>query len=160
VKIIVVLSAIVIVMAEVLALFAGDRRLVLWISGALVAMLLLSLRRRLTPEAAPPAEPRTSEHEESLRRWLSRTETLISRSESSRSNWDRHIRPLLARQFELATRQRQRADRSAFDATGRMLFGDELWRWVDPDNVDRANGEAPGPGRDTLDAILQRLEQI
>jgi len=159
VKTIVVVSAILIVMAEVLALF-GDRRFVLWMSGALVAVLLLALRRHMTPDAVPSVQPRTSEQEESLRRWLSQTETLISRSESTRLNWDRHLRPLLARQFEMATRQRQRADRSAFHATGRMLFGDELWRWVDPDNVDRANGAAPGPGRDTLDAILQRLEQI
>lgn len=145
---------------EVIAVFAGDRRLVLWISGAAVAVLLLVLRRRLTADAAPPTELPVNDREESLRRWLTRTETLVSWSESTRSDWDRHLRPMLARQFEMATRQRQATDRVAFDATGRMLFGEELWQWVDPNNVARTGGGAPGPGRGALDAILQRLEQV
>jgi hypothetical protein len=41
-----------------------------------------------------------------------------------------------------------------------MLFGDELWAWVDPQNVSRTGGSEPGPGRETLDEILQRLEQV
>ncbi|PRC61304.1 hypothetical protein C6A85_10220, partial [Mycobacterium sp. ITM-2017-0098] len=65
----------------------------------------------------------------SLRRWLSRTETLIAWSESSRSDWDRRLRPMLARQFELAAGQRKAKDARAFESTGRMLFGDELWQW-------------------------------
>ena len=41
-----------------------------------------------------------------------------------------------------------------------MLFGDELWQWVDPENVSRTGGHEPGPGRDALDEILQRLERL
>jgi len=96
---------------------------------------------------------------ESLRRWLSRTETLVSRAESTRRDWDRHLRPMLARQFELATGQRAR-NHAAFHATGTMLFGAELWAWVDPQNVSRTGESEPGPGRGALDEILQRLEQV
>ena len=41
-----------------------------------------------------------------------------------------------------------------------MLFGDELWAWVDPDNVARADKHEPGPGAAALDEILRRLEQV
>jgi hypothetical protein len=95
-----------------------------------------------------------------LRRWLSRTETLISQSEATRRDWDRHLRPTLARQYEMATGQKRSKDRVAYNATGRMLFGAELWPWVDPENVARDGIEAPGPGREALDEILQRLEWV
>jgi hypothetical protein len=67
---------------------------------------------------------------------------------------------MLARQFEMATGQQQAKDRVAFHASGSMLFGAELWEWVDPQNVSRTGGNEPGPGRDALDQILQRLEQV
>ena len=95
-----------------------------------------------------------------MRRWLSRTETLISRAESTRRDWDRHLRPMLARQFEMATGQKRIKDRTAYQATGQMLFGAELWTWVDPENVSRTGGAEPGPGREALDEILQRLERV
>jgi hypothetical protein len=60
----------------------------------------------------------------------------------------------------MATGQKQSKDRAAFQATGRMLFGAELWSWVDPQNVSRTGGDEPGPGREALDEILQRLEQV
>jgi hypothetical protein len=41
-----------------------------------------------------------------------------------------------------------------------MLFGDELWAWVDPDNVARTDKQGPGPGRSALDEILRKLEQV
>ena len=46
------------------------------------------------------------------------------------------------------------------ESTGRMLFGDDLWQWVDPENISRTGGHKPGPGRGTLDQILQRLERL
>jgi hypothetical protein len=67
---------------------------------------------------------------------------------------------MLARQFELATGQRQVRNQAAFHATGAMLFGEELWAWVDPQNVSRTGDSEPGPGRDALDEILRRLEQV
>jgi hypothetical protein len=147
--------------AEVLALLLPDRRVVLAISGAAVAIAFLAFRWLLVRGIdAAPAEPPTHDPGDSLRRWLSRTETLISWADSSRSDWDRHLRPLLARQFALATGQRQAKDPAAFQATGRMMFGADLWRWVDPENVVRQSNREPGPGRAALDAILQRLEQV
>ena len=107
-----------------------------------------------------PVQAPINDAEESLRRWLSRTETLISWSESTRSDWDRHLRPMLARQFAIATGQKQNKNPDGYRATGRMLFGDELWAWVDPENVARTNNHVPGPGREALDEILRRLEQV
>jgi hypothetical protein len=41
-----------------------------------------------------------------------------------------------------------------------MLFGADLWAWVDPENVSRSGVTEPGPGREALDEILQRLERV
>jgi hypothetical protein len=146
---------------ELLALFMPDRRLVLVTTGVAVALVLLALRQFLVHGAKPErVADETNDPEESLRRWLSRTQTQISWSESTRSDWDRHLRPMLARQFGIATGQKQNKDPEAFRATGRMLFGDELWAWVDPQNIARTNAHVPGPGRSALDEILRRLEQV
>ena len=125
----------------------SDRRLVLLVSGVALAAVLLAVRRFLVGEVGPaPAEPPSHDPAESLRRWRSRTETLIRWSESSRADWDRHLRPKLAREFQMATGHRQSKDPAALQATGRMLFGPELWAWVDPENVARTGGREPGPG--------------
>ena len=146
---------------QVLVMLTPDRRFVLVIVGGAVALVLLVLRWYLVRGTGDePVAPPINDAEESLRRWLSRTETLISWSESTRSDWDRHLRPMLARQFGIATGQKQNKNPDGFRATGRMLFGDELWAWVDPENVARANQHVPGPGRAALDEILRRLEQV
>ena len=62
----------------------------------------------------------------------------------------------LAGDFLVTTRQKEDA---GLASAGRLIFGDELWQWVDPDNVSRARRDEPGPGRAVLDDILQRLEQ-
>jgi hypothetical protein len=67
---------------------------------------------------------------------------------------------MLARRFAIATGQKQAKDPAAFDATGRTLFGSELWAWVDPNNVSRTGVSEPGPGRARLEEILERLEQV
>lgn len=146
---------------EVVAIAAPDRRLVLWAAGAVVAVSLLSFRRLV----ARAGDATLADHDrggatESLQRWLSRTQTMIRWSDSTRSDWDKHLRPMLARQYEMATGQRRAKDPHTYQATGRMLFGDELWRWVDPENVLRSRRDEPGPGRTALDRILQRLEQV
>ena len=156
-----ILGLLAVVAAEVLALLLPNRRFVLAASGAAVALVLLAVRWYLAREAAAePTVPPVDDSEKSLRRWLSRTETFIARSESTRSDWDRHLRPMLARQFEMATSHKKSTDRAAFHATGRVLFGDKLWEWVDPENVSRTGDREPGPGREVLDEILQRLEQV
>ncbi|HZU46947.1 MAG TPA: hypothetical protein VFA16_06795 [Mycobacterium sp.] len=159
-KKIVVSSICIIVGTELLALALHDRRLVLWTSGAAAAFAIFSVRRFVGRDISPrPAEPSADLFGNSLRSWLTRTETMIRWSESTRLDWDRHLRPILARRFEIATGQRQAKDRAAFQAAGRMLFGPELWGWVNPDNIARAGAQQPGPGRETLEEILQRLEQ-
>jgi hypothetical protein len=146
---------------ELVALFLPDRRLILVASGGAVALALLAVRWYLVRDIdGEPGEQIRNDAAESLRRWLSRTETTIRWSESTRSDWDRHLRPMLARQFEMATGQKQRRDGAAFAATGRVLFGEELWQWVDPQNVARSGGGEPGPGRSALSEILERLERV
>lgn len=153
-------SVCVVVIAELVAVVLLDRELFFVASGLAVAIVLLALRGLLARERQIDTSPDGSEPAESLRRWLSRTETLIGRSESTRRDWDRHLRPMLARQFELATGQRQVRNPTAFQATGHLLFGTELWAWVDPQNVSRSGGDEPGPGRATLAEILQRMERV
>ncbi len=146
---------------QLFAIITLDWHLVVGATGVAVAGVLLAAWWRLAhPATDPAADAAAGDPGESLRRWLDRTETLIAWSESSRSDWDRRLRPVLARQFELAAGQRKTKDPRAFNATGRMLFGEQLWQWVDPENVARAGGHEPGPGRDTLNDILQRLEQL
>ena len=147
--------------AELLAVASRDRELILVVSGIALMLALLGLRWQLGNEAETGDEPKLSDDAaESLRRWRSRTETLISRAEATRTDWDRHLRPMLARQFELATGQRRTRNRAAYHATGEMLFGPELWVWVNPENVAARGADVPGPGRATLDEILQRLERV
>ncbi len=159
-KKLVVLGLCVVVAVELMAITA-DRGSALLASGIALAAVLLALRWFLVGDVErAPAQPTSDDPAESLRRWRSRTETLIRWSESSRADWDRHLRPKLAREFQMATGHRPGKDPAALQATGRMLFGTELWEWVDPGNVARTGGHEPGPGRAALDEILQRLEQI
>ncbi|MEO3759615.1 hypothetical protein ABGB19_15170 [Mycobacterium sp. B14F4] len=146
---------------ELIALLGRDRQLILIFSGVAVALALLGVRWYLIRETEPVAEQTPSDDAaKGLQRWLSRTETLIGHSETTRRDWDRHLRPMLARQFEMATGQKRIKDRTSYHATGRMLFGAELWDWVNPENVARSGADQPGPGRGALDEILQRLERV
>jgi hypothetical protein len=150
----------VVLCAELTALSLHDRRFVLWAAGAAVLFALVNVRQVLGRDIEPPPPEVPNALEETLRSWLSRTQTLIHRSESTRADWDRHLRPMLARRFGMATGQKQAKDPAAFDATGRTLFGSELWAWVDPNNVSRTGVSEPGPGRAKLEEILERLEQV
>ncbi|PRC61352.1 hypothetical protein C6A85_09785, partial [Mycobacterium sp. ITM-2017-0098] len=58
-----------------------------------------------------------------------RSDAAAGSSTTSSPSADRRLRPMLARQFELAAGQRKAKDARAFESTGRMLFGDELWQW-------------------------------
>jgi hypothetical protein len=160
-KKIVTAAFLLVVGAELISLASPDRQLILAMSGVAVACALLAVRWILATESRPDAEEaHTDDAAESLRRWLSRTETLVSRAEATRADWDRHLRPMLARQYEMATGQKRAKNREAYHATGQMLFGPELWAWVDPENVARDARDGPGPGRPALDEILQRLERV
>ncbi|CAM4241369.1 hypothetical protein MB901379_01295 [Mycobacterium basiliense] len=159
-KKLIVLGTCLIVGVDLLALIAHDRRFVLAASGIALALVLLNIRRVLGHGTQPEADSDPDDLGDSLRRWLSNTETTIRRADSTRADWDRHLRPMLARRYEIATGQRQAKDPASFQATGRMLFGDDLWEWVNPNNVAPTGGRLPGPGRATLEAILHRLELV
>jgi len=159
-KKLVVLGVSLVLSAELAALSLHDRRFVLWAAGVAVLFALVNVRQVLGRDIEPLPTAAPNALEESLRSWLSRTQTLIHWSESTRSDWDRHLRPMLARRFAITTGQKQAKDPAAFDATGRMLFGAELWAWVNPNNVAQTGGHEPGPGRAALEEILERLEHV
>ncbi|MBV8788477.1 MAG: hypothetical protein JOZ00_17540 [Mycobacterium sp.] len=156
----VALGVVLIIAMELLALVQHAHRFVLAASGVALTLALLSLRRVLGRDPDQATEPDADEIGDSLRRWLSATETTIRWSESTRRDWDRHLRPMLARRYEMTTGQRQSKDPAAYHATGRMLFGAELWEWVNPNNVSRSGDHHPGPGRGALEEILRKLEQV
>ncbi|MDA2892422.1 hypothetical protein PDG61_15995 [Mycolicibacterium sp. BiH015] len=137
-----------------------EREVVVAVTGGALACVLIAVLARMDRDAVVEEDAVADDAAAAVRRWLSRTETLISWSESTRADWDRRLRPMLARQFELAAGRRKGKDARSFEATGRMVFGDELWQWVDPDNIARSGGQEPGPGRRTLDDILARLERL
>ncbi len=145
---------------ELLALILHGRRFLLAAAGVGLALVLLNVRRYLGRGNEPAAEPDYDDLGDSLRRWLATTETTIRWSDSTRADWDRHLRPMLARRYEMTTGQRQAKDPMAYHATGRMLFGAGLWEWVNPNNVTRTGDHHPGPGRAVLEEILRKLEQI
>lgn len=132
----------------------------LW-SGLGFALALLVLRWLLgrAPRTAVAVQG-SDDDGASLARWVERTESQITWSDTTRADWDRRVRPTLARQFELATRQPRVRDRAGFDAMGRVVFGDELWVWVDPDNVSPTGMGEPGPGRGVLVGVIERLERL
>jgi hypothetical protein len=156
-----VLGAILVAGVELLALLLRQRQFLLAASGITVALLLLGILRMLGESSADPTvnQAESDDAGKVLRSWISGTETRVHRSESTRTDWDRHWRPVLAQRFGMVTGQLRTKDPAAFDATGRMLFGPRLWQWVDPTNVARTGGHEPGPGRAALEEILQRLEQ-
>lgn len=149
-----------IVAVEIVVLAALERSWLPVVSGVTLALTLVAVFRLPMRTAVAPPATDTDDGTASLDRWLSRTEILVNRAGSTRREWDRHLRPMLARQFEMATGQHQARDRAAFAATGRMLFGPQLWAWVDPDGIAPAAGDEPGPGRAVLDEILTRLERL
>jgi hypothetical protein len=157
----VILAVTIIALTEFAVVWSPRRESVMVAVGVVAALGVLGARWMLTRQHRETRDDsQARDPAESLRRWLARTETLVARAETTRADWDKHLRPMLARQFELATGQRKSKDRRAFQATADMVFGAELWQWVDPDNVSRTGNAEPGPGRAVLDEVLQRLERI
>ncbi|MFF0494422.1 hypothetical protein ACFYTQ_35855 [Nocardia sp. NPDC004068] len=143
--------------AESIALLIA-RPLLLPVSGCALAAAEFLLGREIA-RRAPEPEPDTTETTLVEQR-LARVATLAARADGTRGDWDRHVRPLVSREFEL-TLGVHAGDRSAAAREiGTGYFGSELWRWVDPANVAGPHGDrdAPGPGRDTLCRIMDRLD--
>ncbi|WP_243841528.1 hypothetical protein [Mycobacterium sp. DL592] len=147
--------------AEASSLLIPERHAMSWFSGVALAMALVAVRWSLgrRPESRP-ADGGADETGTTIKRWVERTESEIAWSDSTRADWDRRLRPALARQFEIATRQPRNRNPAAFANTGRILFGDDLWRWVDPENISRTGAQERGPGREVFVHIIERLERV
>lgn len=144
--------------AEVLAIVLTDGPWVMPVAGLALAVFLLAARLTIVVQQRNPTTDGIADDPgEALRRWRSRTESTVQWADSTREDWDRHLRPRLAREFVLATRQR---DPAALQATGRIVFGDDLWGWVDPNNIVRTRSREQGPGYATLEEILRRMENL
>src|SRR5258708_37585014 len=85
---------------ELLLLIVQDRRFVLVAAGVAAALVLLNVRRILGHGLEPETDPDADDLGDALRRWLSTTETTIRWSDSTRTDWDRHLRPVLARRVD------------------------------------------------------------
>ena len=156
-----IIAVVVVLGVQLLALAHPDRHVSLWMGAAAATVALLTVRWLVVRDAGSAVDDsRARDPAETLRRWRSKTEIMIARADSTRSDWDKYLRPMLARQFELATGARKGKDPRVFRATAVALFGEQLWVWVDPDNVSRTGVDEPGPGRAVLDDVLRRLEGI
>lgn len=97
---------------------------------------------------------------EMLRRWRARAQMLAERADGTRADWDRYLRPLLAKEFQLSAGVRVSKNRRALESAGIHQFGSELWRWVDPANSALRDQRTPAPGQAVLDEILRRLQKM
>lgn len=122
------------------ALFAG----VMWLSGHVRRARLRDRRRG----HEVPVEPDSV---------LANAEVTVSWASGTRADWDRHVRPVVAREFQNIVGGR-RAGSSSLRATGELMFGPDLWPLVDPRGRFTDRRDSPGPGRKSLDAILAKLE--
>ncbi|WP_040773339.1 hypothetical protein [Nocardia pneumoniae] len=140
------------------------RGLLLIAAGIPVAVALGWLVWSLLDRSGVGEEPEIDEMEngpaEMLQRWHARAQMLADRADGTRAEWDRHLRPLLAKEFELSTGQRVAKNRRAVEAAGIHQFGPELWRWVDPANSALRDQTSRAPGRAALEEILSRLQRM
>jgi hypothetical protein len=142
-----------VVLAEAVT-FAVDRRHLAVVTGILLAVIVLGCAAALPGDRAPrrPAPAEDPLWERALARRRSRATALLLYADGSRADWDKHIRPMLAREF-----QRYCGGPAAAAGHGPALLGPQLWPWVDPDATDVTAHDRPGPGAATLTAIIERM---
>ncbi|WP_227998190.1 hypothetical protein [Nocardia australiensis] len=131
--------------------------------GIPVALAFIALVWSLREHSVQPdTDPGDIENgpAEMLHHWHARAEMLADRADGTRADWDRHLRPLLAKEFELSTGMRVAKNRKATEAAGVLQFGPELWLWVDPANSALRDQTTRAPGRAALDEILRRLQRM
>lgn len=137
------------------------RSLTLPVTGAVVAIALYLVWGQVRDSGSSKSPPAASSSaDETLQRWLGRTEARINWADQTRGDWDRQIRPLIAADFQTSAGHRQSRNQAALAATGLMMFGPELWPWVDPNGASYSERAEPAPGRAVLQSILERLEQM
>ncbi|WP_067471209.1 hypothetical protein [Nocardia amamiensis] len=159
-----VITCVIVVAVVELVAVQRARGLLLVVAGIPVAVALGWLVWSLLDRSGAGEEPEIDEMEngpaEMLQRWHARAQMLADRADGTRAEWDRHLRPLLAKEFELSTGQRVAKNRRAVEAAGIHQFGPELWRWVDPANSSLRDQTSRAPGRAALDEILSRLQRM
>ncbi|WP_280447908.1 hypothetical protein [Nocardia cyriacigeorgica] len=140
-----VVTAVLVVVVIELVTLGRAREATLAAAGVPVAVALAWLVWSLLGRSGPREPDLPDEIEngpaEMLHRWHARAQMLAERADGTRADWDRYLRPLLAKEFELSAGVRVAKNRKAIEAAGIHQFGPELWRWVDP-----ANSELGGPG--------------
>ncbi|MFD0361760.1 hypothetical protein ACFQZZ_09935 [Nocardia sp. GCM10030253] len=160
------IGAVAVVVLIELITFGKARGAMLILAGIPVALALTQLIWSLRARSAPSQDTDTDTDEiqngpaEMLHNWHARAEMLADRADGTRAEWDRHLRPLLAKEFELSTGLRVAKNRRATEAAGMLQFGPELWRWVDPANSSLRDQTTRAPGRAVLDEILRRLQRM
>ncbi len=160
----VVIACVIVVGVIELVAVERARGLLLVVAGIPVAVALGWLIWSLFERAEARAEDQIDDMEngpaEMLQRWHARAQMLADRADGTRADWDRHLRPLLAKEFELSSGQRVAKNRRAVETAGIHQFGPELWRWVDPANSALRDQTSRAPGRAALDEILSRLQRM
>ncbi|WP_149361646.1 hypothetical protein [Lolliginicoccus suaedae] len=149
-----------------LAALLGRHDLLLVLPSLIVACLFLALLYQLAvlgadaPVASAEDDAQTAARG-LLERWLARARFTAEWADGSEQEWNVHLRPMLAREFEESFHLHARHDPDTYTSTGLALFGSTLWPWVDPREVAPARQAAgrPGPGRAALTEILSRLER-
>uniref|UniRef100_UPI002455D475 hypothetical protein n=1 Tax=Nocardia cyriacigeorgica TaxID=135487 RepID=UPI002455D475 len=140
-----VVTAVLVVVVIELVTLGRAREATLAAAGVPVAVALAWLVWSLLGRSGPREPDLPDEIEngpaEMLHRWHARAQMLAERADGTRADWDRYLRPLLAKEFELSAGVRVAKNRKAIEAAGIHQFGPELWRWVDP-----ANSELGGQG--------------
>ncbi len=159
----VVITGVIVVAVIELVAVERARELLLIVAGIPVAVavgwLVWSLFER-SEAGDDEVEDMENGPAEMLQRWHARAQMLADRADGTRADWDRHLRPLLAKEFELSSGQRVAKNRRAVEAAGIHQFGPELWRWVDPANSALRDQTSRAPGRAALDEILSRLQRM
>ncbi|MEV0357275.1 hypothetical protein AB0H71_14555 [Nocardia sp. NPDC050697] len=158
-------GAVVVLVVELIA-FRVARELALLVAAVPLALVLWMLARWWLSERQPFSEPELPPSDmengpaEMLERWQARATVLADRADGTRADWDKHLRPMLAKEFELSTGLRIAKNRRATEAAGLLQFGPELWRWVDPTDSATRDHTGRAPGRAALDEILRRLQRL
>ncbi|MGW0246345.1 hypothetical protein ACWDYH_06850 [Nocardia goodfellowii] len=153
-----VAAALVLVCGAQIAALALARQAVLPVAAAALALLVVAVVAVARSSSAPESADVEREPADTLPRWRSRVALLLDYAEGTQAEWDRHIRPFLAREFQLALGHYGTNEAEATEAAGSAYFGPELWEWVRPHAI--SDAAEPGPGRAVFVAAVERLERL
>ncbi|NKY84045.1 hypothetical protein [Nocardia veterana] len=157
-------AALVVAFAVQLAALLADRMSAAAAAGAVVLALstvvFVTQVARAPVAAAARDDAAAADERDRLLRKRSRASVLLDHADGTAGEWDRHVRPVLAREFLLALGSTHRDDPEAASRVGRDFFGERSWRWVDPAGAEPGTAQRPGPGRATFVTIVERLGEL